>query len=276
MITDALGALLLAERASLLTGRDDEFILVMTKFYTGCRWGELVGLEPQYVRHGSLRVEWQLYELTSGRMTRVPPKDDSYRTIDTPPFLDRLLTEHIARVQPATCDCHHLAYVFRGAHASRGTARRAGATLADVAKAAGVSTGTVSNVLNNPERVATGTRERVEAAVGELGFVRDTGGGEAAPHWRRNGFATWVFQPAATGQYPAKAPHPERPVPIVGEPWPGVPVRGRNARGRADACWVPLAPGLTPHGLRHSLKTLMLELGTPRVLQDERLGHTDG
>ena len=37
-----------------------------------------------------------------------------------------------------------------------------------------------------------------------------------------------------------------------------------------------MARGLTPHGLRHSHKTLMQELGVPAVLQDERMGHDDG
>ena len=32
-------------------------------------------------------------------------------------------------------------------------------------------------------------------------------------------------------------------------------------------------PGLTFHGLRHSHKTLLIELGVPEVLQCERLGH---
>jgi LacI family transcriptional regulator len=43
----------------------------------------------------------------------------------------------------------------------------------EVARRAGVSPGTVSNVLNRPERVAAGTRERVERAIHELGFVRN-------------------------------------------------------------------------------------------------------
>ena len=43
----------------------------------------------------------------------------------------------------------------------------------DVAAAAGVSLGTVSNVMNRPEMVATATRERVERAMAELGFVRN-------------------------------------------------------------------------------------------------------
>ena len=41
----------------------------------------------------------------------------------------------------------------------------------EVATRAGVSPGTVSNVLNRPERVAASTRERVLAAIQETGFV---------------------------------------------------------------------------------------------------------
>ena len=47
------------------------------------------------------------------------------------------------------------------------------ASVKDVAALAGVSLGTVSNVLNRPSRVAAGTRARVEAAMAELGFVRN-------------------------------------------------------------------------------------------------------
>lgn len=43
----------------------------------------------------------------------------------------------------------------------------------DVAAAAGVSVGTVSNVLNSPGKVAAATAERVLAAIDELGFVRN-------------------------------------------------------------------------------------------------------
>jgi DNA-binding LacI/PurR family transcriptional regulator len=43
----------------------------------------------------------------------------------------------------------------------------------EVAKRAGVSLGTVSNVLNRPEVVAEPTRRRVLAAISELGFVRN-------------------------------------------------------------------------------------------------------
>lgn len=43
----------------------------------------------------------------------------------------------------------------------------------DVAVAAGVSVGTVSNVLNRPDKVAPGTVARVQAAIAALGFVRN-------------------------------------------------------------------------------------------------------
>ncbi|AYY15133.1 LacI family transcriptional regulator [Actinobacteria bacterium YIM 96077] len=42
-----------------------------------------------------------------------------------------------------------------------------------VAEYAGVSVGTVSNVLNRPDLVAPSTRERVQAAIKELNFVRN-------------------------------------------------------------------------------------------------------
>jgi LacI family transcriptional regulator len=44
----------------------------------------------------------------------------------------------------------------------------------DVARRAGVAIGTVSNVLNNPALVTEPTRLKVEAAIAELGFVRNS------------------------------------------------------------------------------------------------------
>lgn len=46
-------------------------------------------------------------------------------------------------------------------------------SMKDVAQHASVSMGTVSNVLNNPSVVTDSTRERVENAISELGFVRN-------------------------------------------------------------------------------------------------------
>ncbi|WP_433887894.1 LacI family DNA-binding transcriptional regulator [Streptomyces sp. CA-111067] len=42
----------------------------------------------------------------------------------------------------------------------------------DVARQAGVSVGTVSNVINRPDMVSTETKERVQAVIRQLGYVR--------------------------------------------------------------------------------------------------------
>lgn len=47
------------------------------------------------------------------------------------------------------------------------------ASIKDVANHAGVAVGTVSNVLNYPDRVAAKTRSRVQDSISELGFVRN-------------------------------------------------------------------------------------------------------
>lgn len=46
-------------------------------------------------------------------------------------------------------------------------------SITDVARRAGVSVGTVSNVLNRPEQVTPTTRARVQSVIDELGFVRN-------------------------------------------------------------------------------------------------------
>jgi LacI family transcriptional regulator, galactose operon repressor len=52
-------------------------------------------------------------------------------------------------------------------------ARAGDISMKDIAALAGVSIGTVSNVLNAPTVVAEGTRERVERAIAKLGWVRN-------------------------------------------------------------------------------------------------------
>ncbi|MFD1824146.1 MULTISPECIES: LacI family DNA-binding transcriptional regulator [Mumia] len=53
------------------------------------------------------------------------------------------------------------------------TAPTPASSLRDVAALAGVSVGTVSNVLNHPTKVSAQTAERVFAAIQQLGFVRN-------------------------------------------------------------------------------------------------------
>ena len=56
----------------------------------------------------------------------------------------------------------------------------AAASIKEVARLAGVSLGTVSNVLNRPEAVAPQTRKRVLDAIHQLGYVRN----DSARHLR--------------------------------------------------------------------------------------------
>jgi LacI family transcriptional regulator len=55
----------------------------------------------------------------------------------------------------------------------QGVNREGSRSIRDVAAEAGVSVGTVSNVLNRPDVVAPTTRVRVEEAIAALGFVRN-------------------------------------------------------------------------------------------------------
>jgi hypothetical protein len=179
-------------------------------------------------------------------------------------------------MRPGVCSCHGFRYVYRGYGPARGEARVPGVRLAEVADRAGVSTGTASAVLNRPAAVPEATRLRVAAAIADLDYRRGVPAGDLAAHWRRNNFASRLFHPAATGRAATRSTRALRPVPVASTPFPGVPVRGRNAEGRADACWVPLGVGLTRHSMRHVYKTLMEVLGTPSKLMDAQMGHSDG
>jgi hypothetical protein len=107
-----LQVLLVAERAALLAGRDDELTMILTIAYTGMRWGETIGLETSHLLPALINVEWQLEEI-SGRFHRLPPKDDSYRStnwepllsVDIPPFLSALLAAQAQRYAQRRCAC---------------------------------------------------------------------------------------------------------------------------------------------------------------------------
>jgi DNA-binding LacI/PurR family transcriptional regulator len=73
---------------------------------------------------------------------------------------------------------------------------KSGVTIADVAKAAGVSVPTVSRILNNKEYVAEDTRERVNQAIKQLGYV---------PHMQARQLRGAASQTLAL-HYPAESP----------------------------------------------------------------------
>jgi integrase len=236
-----LETVLLAERAALMTGRDEDFTMIVTIGYTGLRWGEAIGLERDHLHPGAIHVEWQLREL-NGRFHRLPPKDDSYRSpawdpclpVDLPPFLIDLLSRQTQDHPHLQCGC---------------VAQHGGSC--------------------------------------RYVFLGPDGG-----HYRRSNYARRVFRPACDGRHEAKDGRPPKLVIADATTWPGIPIaawppadlsvgyappRGRGIQAIRDdtplACWLPIKPGLTVHGLRHGHKTWMAEDGIPEILAEQRLGH---
>lgn len=267
VITGPLGMLLIAERISILTGRDDEFVMTQAMYGCALRIGETIGLERRCVRPSALSVEWQLTGV-GGKLVRCPPKDDSYGDLDLPPYLAALLAGHMAAVPASPCPCHGHVYAFRGFGSPGG---RGPVSLRVLAAAARVSVTTAAAVMAGAGRIRESTRERVLEAARETGYVQP-GPGSPSAHWHRSTFEE-LFSAAASGRLPARDGLPERPVPVAGE-WPGTRVRGRNCEGRSHLCWLPVAAGMTPHGTRHSAKTLMEERRIPEIASEKRLRHS--
>ncbi len=91
------------------------------------------------------------------------------------------------------------------------------AGIKDVAERADVSIGTVSNVLNRPDLVRPATRARVEAAIAELGFVRN----ESARQLRAGSsrIIAYVFLDAGNPFFTDVARGAEEPAGRAAWPW---------------------------------------------------------
>lgn len=282
-----LEALLVAERAALLSGRDDEFVMLIDIAYTGRRWAETIGLERGFLRGDTINLEWQLEEI-NGQFHRLPPKDDSYRStnwqpsvpVDLPPFLASLLAQQSNAMHGRTCKCagvhggsgKYLYLTPDGGHEWRSSFSRLVMRPACDGR--------------YPDMESDGRPERL--------VIVDTAS------WPGTPVARWL--PAEPGQ-------PFTPPAGTGTPrLENSATRGRCAscgrsvRRRRDglltahqskdapcpgggfppadppvlAAWVPVKAGLTPHGLRHSHKTWMIEDRVPEILAETRLGHEVG
>jgi integrase len=272
--TSPLQALLLAERCALLSGHDLDFIMVMTKAYTGMRWSELLGLSPNYVKPTKLDISWKLYEL-NGRFYRGHPKDGSIRQVDIPPFLNDLLS----RVEPRRCQCHGTGkwcsggeYMFlspEGAHHRRSN---------------------YSTRVFRPAADGWHPERKSKARMPVLVDVSDGFPGVPVPPWP-------AAEPGAPFTPPVGRGHPRLVTiddgrarcsvcqrtqllrvdgTVIGHDTAGVRCVGGGrlpAEDRSLACWAPLAPGLTPHGLRHGHQPMMDNADVHYVLQAERMGH---
>ncbi|MGH3154969.1 MAG: hypothetical protein ACRDNF_00115 [Streptosporangiaceae bacterium] len=69
-----LEVLLVAERAALLSGSDEDFVFLIALAYTGLRWAEAIGLEQDDLLLSLINVEWQLHEI-----------NDTFHRPPTPP-----------------------------------------------------------------------------------------------------------------------------------------------------------------------------------------------
>lgn len=239
-----LQALLVAERAAVLSGSERDFVMMLTVAYTGMRWSEVIGLPPECIRADALDIHWKLYEL-NGRFYRGRPKDGSMRTADLPPFLGEMLLNHLDVSPDLKCTCRKRdtdddvdwcmgsEYVFLGPKG--GHLRRSNYSERIMRPAADGW---------YPARKGQDQRAKMPVLVDVAGSWP----GETLPPWQ-----------AAM---------------------PGVPFKPPTGRGRPRisedarlASWLPVLSGLSPHGLRHGHQTWMDEAGTSYVLQSERMGH---
>jgi integrase len=94
----------IAQHATELGGRSAG-LLVITAAWTGCRWGEITGLQRDHVdlRRGVITIDpdyGALHESAVHGLWRGPPKTPaSARAITLPPLLIELLREHLAATE---------------------------------------------------------------------------------------------------------------------------------------------------------------------------------
>jgi integrase len=272
---------LIAERAAMLAGNPDVFTKLVTKGWTGLRWSELLALTPDaLLKDGRLHVEWKLYEL--GGMYWGHPKDGSLRTIHLPPFLRALLADLAQRAQWCSCTGRDeelprvdgeeavewctgrrrlLFLTGEGAHYGRGGF--SGSVMRPAAD--GVHPGKAEKRWPRPPRPV----------------IAQVGGGTWTDQERETPFPgrplrpAWPYaaRPPGEWSYPDPA---EWEMPRRRGQWRWLPGDGEDGeRCRQIVTWLPIRPGLTPHGLRHGHQTWMDDGNIKKALKVERMGHED-
>ena len=280
-----LEALLVAERAALLSGQDDDFTMLITIAYTGMRWGETIGLEREFLQPTLINVEWQLREL-NGKFHRLPPKDDSYRSlnweprvpVDLPPFLATMLASQARAVTRQTCQCAEVHegsghYLFAGPdgghHRRSGYARRFFRPAADGRYPP--QNGRPGNLVIVDAATWPGIPVAAwPAALPDVSFEPPSGRGmprlvNTNETGRCPDCGRSIVRRTDGGLIAHKAGRADGQERCPGSFGPPAP-------DPALCAWLPVKTGLTPHGLRHSHKT-WLEDGIPEILAELRLGH---
>lgn len=248
-----LQVLLIAERCAVMSGRDEDAVLVLQMAYCGMRWAESIGMEKpdcQVRLHRRIRVHWHIPEVSGKCFRRQTKTRAGRRDIDVPPFLAGLLEQQSAATKANFCGCTHQEhpneYVYLGP--KRGHHRRS----------------------NFGERI-----------------FRPAADGETPA---RSGRSQAGMRPAMpvlvdAGRYPGTRVQ-QLPYAVAGEPWIMPTGRGQLRRSQLDergrhvalddmplASWLPIVEGLTPHDLRHSHRVWLDQARIPDVARDERMGH---
>lgn len=241
-IVDPLGAFLIAERCAALTGRDDEFVMMMVKYWLGLRWGETLGLEKTQVTT-SFQLTHQLHEAPGRRFYRKAPKDGSIRRIDVPPMVLELMryqAERVAhpKVAGKWCPC--------GEGLEAGYRHKPGIHL-------------FTGVKGLPHILGGTFRPQVFAPAARGQYYEG----------QRQAYPVYLEQPQDWWDEDTPCP----PLDVMSHVPTGKGVRAPEAPA---ACWAPIRAGMKLHGLRHSAQALWEELGAPPGLVVDRMGHSPG
>ncbi|MFB4280782.1 hypothetical protein ACBJ59_36220 [Nonomuraea sp. MTCD27] len=298
-------AICLCERMGVLSGRNDETIAGLVAAWGALRYGELIGLQREYVKLGRVRVDWQLIE-DGGKFYLGPPKDDSNRDVDLPPFLQDLLNRQIAAHPDQRCRCAPVTIEDQDEQPCQG-----GGPFVFLGERGG------------HHRNSNFARRVFDPATD--GWYPTSKGRRGTKKNREDDAKDGVvYQPVLVELDTAwpGAPLPAWPAAVAGQPYEAPRIRGYQRRplglginaasSRADlvvfaiaqgiaeeqardltrdaildlfvrsryvsenapvASWAPIAEGLTPHDLRHAHSTWLMDLGTPLQLRDDRMGH---
>lgn len=270
-----LEVVLVAERAALASGDDDVFLKLATKAWTGLRWSEVLALSPkQLLAGGMLDISRKLYQIN--RFYLGFPKDGSLRVIDVPPFLEAALRAQAEQARTCTCTgwperlppvdggelvewCPGDTYLFLSPN--RAHYQRSAFSAAAMRPAAdGVYPGRMDGEKHRPARPVLADVAMYGAASGR-GRAQVLEGGYAWPgrpvHW------PWPYAVPEEGF-----------VPPAGRGRPNWAAWEEGERPHLVS-WLPIRPGLTPHGLRHGHQTWMDDAGVKKALKVERMGHED-
>lgn len=272
-----LQAILVAERAAMLAGNPDVFLMLVTKAWTGLRWSEVLALTPESLLRDEQRldIQWKVYELSGFYWGH--PKDGSIRQVDVPAWLWALLVEQADRARRCSCTgrSDELPRIDGIEHVEWCTGRNRMLFLTPDRThytRGGFSARVMRPAADGFYPAKKGARARPPRPV-----IVQVGGGslEEGPALFPGQplVPTWPYVTVPPGmEWPHAKPPNEFVMPRRRGQWT---FNAKDKRTRHIATWLPLQPGMTPHGLRYAHQTWMDDAGIKKALKVDRMGHED-